>query len=81
MQVWGYSNEALSFVTYDNVWTAQSKSRMAKTKQLGGVMFWELDGDSLKQSESLIYAAKGVFSSANEPEESPKHQSNSQRHN
>jgi chitinase len=66
LQVWGYSTDAASFVTFDNVWTTQEKVKIAKSKQLLGVMFWELDGDSQTVSESLIHTAKNQLNLAEE---------------
>lgn len=64
LQVWGYSSDTSTFVTFDDLWTTQEKVKIAKAKQLLGVMFWELDGDSQVAATSLIHAAKSGFNLA-----------------
>lgn len=57
-QVWGYSSAAASFVTFDDVWTTTQKTKYVKTRNINGVMFWEIDGDSTNADLSLIKTAK-----------------------
>lgn len=62
-QVWGYSNAAASFVTYDNLLTVSQKAHFAKLCGLAGVMFWSIDGDSANPDISLIKTAKKTLNS------------------
>lgn len=60
-QVWGYSTAAASFVTYDDMTTSTLKTKFVRSKNLLGVMFWEIDGDSTDANLSLIQTAKKNF--------------------
>ncbi|MDE5018736.1 glycosyl hydrolase family 18 protein, partial [Francisella tularensis subsp. holarctica] len=46
MQTWAYSPSTKTFVTFDDVWSVNEKTKYAKRKNLGGTMFWQADGDS-----------------------------------
>ena len=43
-QPWAYNSN--TFVTYDDTASAVLKTKAMKNSQLGGMMFWELDGDA-----------------------------------
>ena len=43
---WLYDAEFQEFWTYDDVTTVKYKAQYVKTQALGGVMFWELSGDT-----------------------------------
>ena len=62
-QPWGYSADTTTFATYDDVWSTTQKVGAMKARGLAGVMFWELDGDSLSPDLSLIHTAKKVLTS------------------
>ncbi len=55
-QPWGYSEN--TFVTYDDTISATLKTQAMKANGLGGMMFWELDGDSTNPSQSIVQAVK-----------------------
>ncbi|WP_442902189.1 glycosyl hydrolase family 18 protein [Francisella sp. 19X1-34] len=63
MQPWAYSPSTKSFVTYDNVWSVTEKTKLVKSRGLGGTMFWQADGDSIDPSKSLIDAVAKVYAS------------------
>ncbi|MDQ5919947.1 MAG: chitinase [Pseudomonadota bacterium] len=58
MQPWAYSPSTNTFVTFDDTWSVTAKTKAAKDSGLGGMMFWELDGDSNTPQLSLIKAVK-----------------------
>ncbi|MEN9946582.1 MAG: hypothetical protein RLZZ293_968, partial [Pseudomonadota bacterium] len=58
LQPWAYSSATNSFVTYDNVWSAVQKTKVAKNSGLGGMMYWELDGDATTPALSIVQAVK-----------------------
>ena len=62
METWGYSPLTTSFLTYDSQWSAVSKTQFMKSKGLGGMMFWELDGDSITPSKSILQSVKNELS-------------------
>ena len=49
---YAYNKSTKTFATYDDEQSAQYKTKYAKDKNLGGVMFWELRGD--KESGGLL---------------------------
>jgi chitinase len=49
-----YNENAKSFVTFDDIQTANSKAEYIKEKGLGGAMFWELSSDTFDE-KSLVY--------------------------
>jgi chitinase len=62
-QPWAYSADSSTFATYDDVWSTTQKVNSMKSRGLGGVMFWELDGDSISADLSLIHTAKKTLAS------------------
>ncbi|MWX71193.1 glycoside hydrolase family 18 protein, partial [Francisella tularensis] len=52
MQPWAYSPSTKTFVTFDDVWSVNEKTKYAKSKNLGGTMFWQADGDSTDTNKS-----------------------------
>ncbi|MDE4949028.1 glycosyl hydrolase family 18 protein, partial [Francisella tularensis subsp. holarctica] len=63
MQPWAYSPSTKTFVTVDDVWSVNEKTKYAKSKNLGGTMFWQADGDSTDTNKSLINAVAKVYAS------------------
>lgn len=63
-QPWAYSADTTTFATYDDVWSTTQKVRAVRSRNLMGVMFWELDGDSLNPDLSLIHTAKKNFATS-----------------
>ncbi|MDE5000650.1 glycosyl hydrolase family 18 protein, partial [Francisella tularensis] len=63
MQPWAYSPSTKTFVTFDDVWSVNEKTKYAKSKHLGGTMFWQADGDSSDTNKSLINAVAKVYAS------------------
>lgn len=61
MQPWGYSALTNSFVSYDDVTSAVAKTYAAKKYNLGGMFFWEMDGDSTLPKQSIIEAVKNTL--------------------
>ena len=59
-QPWAYNNN--TFVTYDDTTSAVLKTKAMKNSQLGGMMFWELDGDSTNPELSIVQAVKDELS-------------------
>lgn len=49
-----YSEEAKSFISFDDVQTVNAKAEYIKEKGLGGAMFWELSSDTF-DDKSLVY--------------------------
>ncbi|RPD44389.1 glycoside hydrolase family 18 protein [Hymenobacter sediminis] len=56
---YAYSAQRQEFATFDDAQSIRLKTRYARKKQLGGIMFWELTGDKPRQGllESLHQAA------------------------
>lgn len=50
-----YNSADSIFVTYDDTKSVQLKTKFAKNKKLGGIMFWQLGGDS-NDEKSLLNA-------------------------
>ncbi|MEO6052835.1 MAG: glycoside hydrolase family 18 protein, partial [Chthoniobacterales bacterium] len=44
-----------TFITYDDVSSIHEKTAFVRSSALGGVMFWELSGDSRTPADSLLY--------------------------
>jgi chitinase len=40
-----YNADTREFITYDDEWSVKKKCKYAKSKNMGGVMFWEYDSD------------------------------------
>lgn len=40
-----YNDDTRQFITYDDEWSVKKKCKYAKSKKLGGVMFWEYNDD------------------------------------
>lgn len=57
---YAYSSRRQEFASFDNEKSIRLKTRYAREKQLGGVMFWELTGDQPRHGllESLYRAAR-----------------------
>lgn len=55
-----YSVQDSIFITYDDPESVKLKTKMAKDKKLGGIMFWQLSGDS-KDKNSLL---KSIYDEA-----------------
>jgi chitinase len=49
---YAYNASAKTYATYDNLRSVFYKTKYAKERKLGGVMFWELEGD--KKSDGLL---------------------------
>lgn len=49
---YAYNSATKTFATYDNLRSVMEKTKYAKERKLGGVMFWELSGD--KESGGLL---------------------------
>lgn len=62
-QPWAYSAEAATFATYDDVWSTTQKVNSVRSRNLLGVMFWELDGDSMNTDLSLVHTARKTLNS------------------
>lgn len=60
-QPWGYSSGV--FVTYDDVLSAYLKTTAVRTQNLGGVMTWEIDGDSTNPSLSITNSIYNALNS------------------
>ncbi len=43
---YGYTGANGQWWTFDDVWSINKKTAWLKTKKLGGVMIWEMTGDS-----------------------------------
>ncbi|MEO8206003.1 MAG: glycosyl hydrolase family 18 protein, partial [Chthoniobacterales bacterium] len=54
---WVYNSKDSNgiFITYDDVPSVREKTSFVRSKALGGVMFWELSGDSRTPADSLLY--------------------------
>ncbi len=61
-QPWAFHAATNTFFTYDDVWSAREKAKAAKASNLGGTMFWELDGDSVNPSTSIVKAVQNELS-------------------
>jgi len=59
LQPWAYNNS--NFVTYDNPYTTAAKAQKVKSLGLGGLMYWELDGDSTDPTKSIVQAGKNAL--------------------
>jgi chitinase len=57
---YAYSTRRQEFASFDNKQSIQLKTRYARAKHLGGIMFWELTGDTPRNGllEGLYQAAK-----------------------
>jgi chitinase len=57
---YAYSARRQEFASFDNKKSIQLKTRYARAKRLGGIMFWELTGDTPQHGllESLYQAAR-----------------------
>jgi chitinase len=57
---YAYSAQRQEFATFDDARSIRLKTRYAQEKQLGGIMFWELTGDTPRQGllKSLFQAAQ-----------------------
>lgn len=49
---YAYNSSSKTFATFDNLRSVYEKTKYAKARKLGGVMFWELSGD--KESGGLL---------------------------
>lgn len=49
---YAYNSSTKTFATFDNLRSVLEKTKYAKSRKLGGVMFWELSGD--KESGGLL---------------------------
>jgi chitinase len=49
---YAYNSASKTFATFDNLRSVMEKTKYAKARNLGGVMFWELSGD--KESGGLL---------------------------
>jgi chitinase len=49
---YAYNSSTKTFATFDNLRSVMEKTKYAKARNLGGVMFWELSGD--KESGGLL---------------------------
>ncbi len=61
LQPWGYNSQLKTFLTYDDVWSATEKTKYVIKNQLGGTMFWEIDGDATNDSQSIISTVKHTY--------------------
>jgi len=61
LQPWGYNKHLHAFLTYDDVWSATEKTKYVINNQLGGTMYWEIDGDATKDSQSIISAVRKAY--------------------
>ena len=62
MQPWGYNATAGTFMSYDDQGSAVAKAKAVKSSNLGGTMYWELDGDAQNASQSIIQSVKDELS-------------------
>ncbi len=59
---WGFGNQSLTFMSFDNQRSAANKAKYVLNQHLGGLMIWEIDGDippsdvGQYQSQSLVYS-------------------------
>lgn len=62
-QPWGYGSFGGKnyFITYDDVHSTIVKTERAKSLGLGGMMIWELDGDTIDPQTSLISNIKATL--------------------
>ncbi|RTL10729.1 MAG: glycoside hydrolase family 18 protein, partial [Neisseriaceae bacterium] len=62
-QPWGYGSfgGANYFMTFDDVYSTVAKTNRAKELGLGGMMLWELDGDTTDPQTSLISNIKATL--------------------
>lgn len=62
-QPWGYGTigDKNYFITYDDVQSTVVKTQRAKALGLGGMMLWELDGDTTDPQTSLISNIKDTL--------------------
>lgn len=62
-QPWGYGDTATGkiFITYDDVNSVTYKTQQAKALGMGGMMVWELDGDSPVTETSLVANIKTLL--------------------
>lgn len=58
MQPWAYNSLLKTFITYDDQDSAVAKTRAVKAGNLGGTMFWELDGDAQNSGQSIIQSVR-----------------------
>lgn len=57
---YAYNEEKKVFATFDNLVSVYEKTKYAKTRKLGGVMFWELTNDKYSGGLlDMIYEASG----------------------
>lgn len=61
LQPWGYSPSTGTFVTFDDTWSVTAKTQKAIDGNLGGTMFWELDGDTKDPKTSLVKAVANKY--------------------
>lgn len=61
LQPWGYSPSTNTFITFDDVWSVRAKTQKVIDQNLGGTMFWELDGDSTEANSSLVKAVSDKY--------------------
>lgn len=62
-QPWGYgaTPQGNIFITYDDVASTTYKATQVMNNNMAGAMIWELDGDTIDESSSLLSAIRGTF--------------------